>query len=326
MSLEAYVPYRSFINVLGRAAEQHFACPDFGLRLAAHQGLEILGPVALIGRHAATVGDGLQGLIRYLPVYTTALGFALEPRAANDTRCTFSILATGVTARAQAEQIELGVTLRVFKILAGQRFRPLRVAFTHSALAPPATYRAFFDADVQFEQDHCGFDFMSDHLSQAIAHDDPLIRDLAQRYLESDAVFSTEGIASELKALVLRALPTGQCTIANIAHGLAVHPRTLQRRLAHEGVVFGDLVDAVRRDQAKRYLEETTMPISQLSALLGYSEPSSLSRACRAWFGVTPRVIRCAHASTARADSVAGRPGWWRLKQENLPRSGCTRL
>jgi AraC-like DNA-binding protein len=39
------------------------------------------------------------------------------------------------------------------------------------------------------------------------------------------------------------------------------------------------------------------MPFSQIAGLLGYSEQSAFNRACRLWFGKTPRQYRLEHAS-----------------------------
>jgi AraC-like DNA-binding protein len=298
--LEAYIPYRAVASVLERAATV-LECPDFGLRLSTHQGMEILGPVALIARHATTVGDGLQGLAKYLHVYSPAIGITIHPLRPGEARYTFSILASGLPSRAQAEELSLGVALQALRLLIGQHFRPLRVAIPHAPLSEPARYREFFDADVQFEQDRCGLDLRSDYLTRPVARDDALVRDLATRYLESPAAGSTDTPAAALKALIARTLPTGQCTITAIARDLAVHPRTLQRQLAREGTTFEEILDTVRRDQARRYLQETTMPISQLSALLGYSEQSSLSRACRTWFGASPRAVRRQGSTTSRS-------------------------
>jgi AraC-like DNA-binding protein len=303
--LEAYIPYQAVAGVIERAATV-LASPDFGLRLSTHQGLEIVGPVALIARHATTVGDGLQGLAKYLHVYSPAIGVTIDPLREGEARYTFSILASGLPARAQAEELSLGVALQAFRLLIGQHFRPLRVAVPHAPLSEPARYREFFDADVQFEQDRCGFDLRSDYLTRPVARDDALVRDLATRYLESPAAGSTDSPAAALKALIARTLPTGQCTITAIARDLALHPRTLQRRLAREGTTFEELLDTVRRDQARRYLQETTIPMSQLSALLGYSEQSSLSRACRTWFGAPPRAVRT--QGTATSSSSTPRP------------------
>jgi AraC-like DNA-binding protein len=312
--LEAYIPYRAVAGVVERSAAV-LECSDFGLRLSTHQGLEILGPVALIARHATTVGAGLQGLGRHLHVYSPAIGIAVEPLRPGEARYTFSILASGLSVRAQVEELSLGVAIQVFRLLIGRQFRPLRVAIPHAPVSHPARYREFFEADVQFEQERCGFDLRSDNLARPMTGDDAVVRDLATRYLESPAAASTDIPAAALKVLVQRTLPTGQCNIATIARSLAVHPRTLQRRLAREGVTFEVIVDMVRRDQARRYLEETAMPLGQLSTLLGYSEQSSLSRACRTWFGASPRAVRTRAASTPTPGHVDDRTGGARRPQ-----------
>jgi AraC-like DNA-binding protein len=71
-----------------------------------------------------------------------------------------------------------------------------------------------------------------------------------------------------------------------------MHPRTLQRRLHDEGTTFEALRDDVRRDAASRYLSQTTLPLTRVSALLGYSEPSVFTRSCRRWFAGSPRRLR----------------------------------
>lgn len=303
--LEAYVTYRSVADVVARAATQ-LGCDDFGMRLSTRQGLEILGPVALIARHASTAGEGLQAIAKYLHVYSPAIAIALEPLTAGEARYTFSILASGLPDRGQVEELALGVALEVFRLLIGRNFRPLRVALPHAPISKPARYRDFFDADVQFEQDRCGFDLRADLLARPLGRVDPLVHDLAERFLAGAApAAAPDRPLIALRALITRALPTGQCNIQTIARALALHPRTLQRHLASDGLTFSQIVDAVRRDQARRYLTETTMPMSQLSTLLGYSEQSSLSRACVSWFGTSPRAIR-SRPSTAGAKPESG--------------------
>lgn len=292
---EAYLHYRDIAAVLERAASV-LACPDFGLRLSTRQGIDVLGPVALIARHAQTVGEGMQGLAKYLHVYSPAIGIAVDPLRDGEARFTFTILTIGLPVRAQAEELSLGVALRVFRLLIGERFRPLRVALPHAPLSAPAEYRRFFDTAVEFEQARSGFDLAADLLDRQVDRDGAVVRGLAARYLETAELGGDRSVEGTLRRLIARTLPTGHCTIGALAAELAVHPRTLQRRLADEGVSFGELVEAVRRDQAYRYLVETTMPLGRLAALLGYSEQSSLSRACRGWFGDTPRNVRRAGA------------------------------
>ncbi len=71
-----------------------------------------------------------------------------------------------------------------------------------------------------------------------------------------------------------------------------MHPRTLQRRVREEGTTFEAIKDGVRRGLAQRYLSQPDLPLTQITALLGYSEQSAFGRSCRRWFGVTPRQER----------------------------------
>jgi AraC-like DNA-binding protein len=71
-----------------------------------------------------------------------------------------------------------------------------------------------------------------------------------------------------------------------------MHPRSLQRHLAEEGVRCHDLIDARRRALAVIYLSEPGLPFSQIAGLLGYAEQSVLNRSCRRWFHMTPKQYR----------------------------------
>ena len=126
----------------------------------------------------------------------------------------------------------------------------------------------------------------------AIDNADPETRRIAAKYLEAHYLPSTATLSERVAELTRRLLPTGQCSAEAIADQLAMHPRTLQRRLATEGVRCQDLIERERRDQAARYLAEPGLHLSQITGLLGYSEQSALNRSCRRWFGKTPRQYR----------------------------------
>jgi hypothetical protein len=53
-----------------------------------------------------------------------------------------------------------------------------------------------------------------------------------------------------------------------------MHPRSLQRGLATEGVGCQDLIDRERRALAARYLAEPGLHLSQIAGLVGYTEQS----------------------------------------------------
>ncbi|MBE9397172.1 AraC family transcriptional regulator [Pontibacterium sp. N1Y112] len=78
----------------------------------------------------------------------------------------------------------------------------------------------------------------------------------------------------------------------DIAAELHVTSRTLRRKLADEGTSFQELKDDVRRDAAIHYLSQPSIPISQISRQLGFSEPAAFTRAFKQWTGVPPSVYR----------------------------------
>ena len=79
---------------------------------------------------------------------------------------------------------------------------------------------------------------------------------------------------------------------SDVADALALHERTLQRRLKDEGASFEEIKDSVRRDMAERLLSQRGLPLSHVAEMLGYSEAAAFSRSCRRWFGEPPREVR----------------------------------
>jgi AraC-like DNA-binding protein len=80
--------------------------------------------------------------------------------------------------------------------------------------------------------------------------------------------------------------------LGEIARWIAVHPRTLQRALADEGLSFAEILDCVRRQRARDLVAGTDLPFAEISARLGFAEPAVLTRCARRWWGRTPSQIR----------------------------------
>ena len=95
-----------------------------------------------------------------------------------------------------------------------------------------------------------------------------------------------------MRAFLLEEVQRGAPTLQTAAAHLRTSPRTLKRRLQEEGTTFQDLLDSVRCDLAKRYLEEPRLALGEVSFLLGFSEPSAFHRAFKRWTGKTPLAYR----------------------------------
>lgn len=69
---EVFLAYRSLIVAVETAATAT-ATPDFGRRLALRQDIEILGPLGVAARTAATVGDAFTIVETFLAAYSPAI-------------------------------------------------------------------------------------------------------------------------------------------------------------------------------------------------------------------------------------------------------------
>jgi len=80
--------------------------------------------------------------------------------------------------------------------------------------------------------------------------------------------------------------------IAAVAAALRVSERTLVRRLGRRHTSYRALRDDHRRALATELLAQPGLPIADVAERLGYADATNFARACRRWFGVSPRRYR----------------------------------
>lgn len=108
--------------------------------------------------------------------------------------------------------------------------------------------------------------------------------ELRQRMSELEATAAT---TERVRAVLLELLPGNIATIKNAATRLGLSQRSLQRRLAEEGVNFRGLVNSTRERLARHYLSTTSMSGGEIAFLLGFADPNSFYRAFHDWTGQT---------------------------------------
>jgi AraC-like DNA-binding protein len=281
------ISYTTVVSLLDTAAAE-LGCDDFGLRLSRRQGLEILGPVAVIARNSATLGEALASIGRFMSAYSPAITIDVVHPSRFEACLTFDLTDPRIPRRRQTIELSLGVAYNAVRVLTGQRFVPEAVLFRHARGLPKGKYRKYFGTAARFGQEHDGLLMKSAYLDQKMDRADAYLRDLVTDYIEQVTSLHGLDLQEQVAVLVERLLPTLRCDLGSVANHLGLHPRTLQRRLAAENVIFEDIVDQLRRNRAETYLSERALPISHVAGMLGYAEQSSFNRACRRWFGQTP--------------------------------------
>ncbi len=103
---------------------------------------------------------------------------------------------------------------------------------------------------------------------------------------------ASTNVGDEVRHVLATLVTAGDIGINVVARRLATTPRTLQRRLARAGTSFDALRDEARKQAAELYLADTTLTITEVAYLLGYSEPTAFHRAFKRWHGTTPQAFR----------------------------------
>ncbi|MFT3816099.1 MAG: AraC family transcriptional regulator [Rubrivivax sp.] len=171
-------------------------------------------------------------------------------------------------------------------------FRSLHASFPAPAHAD--RYPAMFGCPVQFGCPHdevvldAAWSKVPTQMPDRITHGS--VRDICQQFLVD--LTHSGATASAVRRTLVEQMPWRFPTIESMAEALALHPRTLRRRLESEGTSFKDLLSEVRRRLAIEYLRRTKMTTEEIATRLGYSDAANFRHAFARWTGKTPHVYR----------------------------------
>ncbi len=103
---------------------------------------------------------------------------------------------------------------------------------------------------------------------------------------------ATDPFLRDARIVIRRSLPGGGLTVDSLADELGISRRTLQRRLGALGSNFKQLLQHVREEQSRRYLDDPRLAVTEIAMLLGYSDQASFSNAFKSWCGCAPTEYR----------------------------------
>lgn len=290
---DATVSYRRVIRLLHRTAVE-LQRPDFGMTLASHQGgAAVLGPLEVAMSNARTLGDAYSYCAKYLRTYSTATELTLEDeRGSGRPYLRWEICLDRMPH--QEQTIEQGMALMQHAIhtLSDGMARAREVWMTHDYISKPSRYSQCFGARVVMNSPFNAIFLHQNDLKLPIVNRSQQIYEMATSYIDTQFPTSSKPLSDRVRSVASRLLSNGGSLHVEVASAIGMHPRTMQRRLSEEGVSFQDIKEDVRRDAAIRYLGQSSIPLTRVAAMLGYSEPSVLTRSCHRWFGTSPREFR----------------------------------
>lgn len=178
----------------------------------------------------------------------------------------------------------------------GRTFSPERVLFQRPE-RDRAIYEHFFQCPVEFGAAKNLLIFKDEQIKLPFKSANPELLALIEPQLEAELQphNSPQRFVEQVAALLHKRIAGSSPTIHDVAQELHISARTLQRRLAEEGVHFQQLLEQVRHKLAKTYLRTSALELTEIAFLLGYQEPASFHRAFLQWEGQPPGQWRAAH-------------------------------
>lgn len=269
----------------------------FGLCMAESRQLSNLGAVGMLIRDQATLRDSLDVLIRYQTVLNGSLSLMIEE--GEGLVVIREELKAGNAHQSTRQRIEmaLGVMVRLMRQILGAGWHPRRVCFEHSAPRDLSAHLRVFGRHVEFDYDYNCIVCAKADLDTRNPSADPAMVRYAQQLLDASAKQQEAAMLSDVRRTILLLLPSGRCTIEQVAEHLGVVCRTLQRRLTEQDENFSSMVNEIRKELAKRHVLESDRPLTEVAMLLGFSAPSALSRWYQAQFGCSAKESRAARGA-----------------------------
>jgi AraC-like DNA-binding protein len=289
---ELPIPARAVIRLLERSAAAS-GCGTLGLRMAEGRLLTNLGSASLLIVHQPTLRHALAALSEFRGrINSTLILSVIEQDGEAVVR--EDLVLSHPEPAGQAHQLGLGVLVRLCRALLGEAWSPLLVCL--SAPPPPAAdlavYRRLFRCEVQFDAEFNGLVIPGSDLDRPSALADAGMARHARELLDAAGKGTARSTAEEVEGLIHLLLPSGRATIQACAASLGLTVRTLQRRLAGEGAVFSDLLNAARKQLCVQYLANPRLRITDVAEMLGYGSIAAFSRWHLGAFGVPARQAR----------------------------------
>lgn len=171
--------------------------------------------------------------------------------------------------------------------------QPLQVAMMHDGEEQRDIYERHFRCPVSFGAARSELRIEANRLDEAMPQGDAETTAMCQQQcrLLLARMSASSSFVERVRELIV-ARPGYFPDIDYVAEKLNMTSRTLRRRLAREDSSFQQILAEVRYELAREYLATSSLPMEEISQLLGYSAPANFSNAFKRWHGASPREFR----------------------------------
>lgn len=288
------IPVRP-VNQIWHFAEKEIGDSTYGLdahRFVTPTTFHALG-IALWS--SPTLKDALERLARYGKVLNNASIKSFEET--DDAWClTVSVLQDNDNQPMIAYQDLDGffaTLINICRTIYRQEYNPTLLELERFAPLSRDSHRKMFRCPVVFGASDNRMFFDKATINTALVASDPdTARQAEELTAKRLAALDKNNLTNRVYLNLLKTLPSGNVSEAEISKSLNMTLRQLQRKLSEEGNNYRSIIDRTRKELALQHIRNKNIPISEISYLLGFTEAANFSRAFKRWTGKSPGIFR----------------------------------
>ncbi|HET8870325.1 MAG TPA: AraC family transcriptional regulator ligand-binding domain-containing protein [Aquabacterium sp.] len=189
-------------------------------------------------------------------------------------------------------------TVKFSRMLLGPDAFSGRVTLRHAPHQDSASLERFFQVPVEYNAEVDALWFERSMLDRPLRGAFPSLHQMAAERVAQQLAQRTQidlhgaTLSDHVGRLLVNQPHLLGQGIDALAREMGLHPRTLQRRLKESGDSHSAILDRVRFQLARHWLENDTRSIEEISEQLGFSDRRSFTQAFTRWSGQTPSRFR----------------------------------
>jgi len=194
----------------------------------------------------------------------------------------------------QGTEFIFAVTVTRIQRATGRATAPHSLSFRFSKPKYFEEYQRIFNAPMTFNQPDNAICLGEKQLALTPVQDEPGLHQLLRGYAEKSLanIPRQNDLVEQVLSRLQEAFRSGEPSMSGIAGDLGLSERTLSRHLKAEQTSFAKLRDTLRTELAQNYLQDPSLTVTDISFLLGFSQPSAFHRAFKRWTGYAPLEYR----------------------------------
>lgn len=261
--------------------------PSLPLRAAQRVQAGDFGVLTYIAAASRDSRSAFETLRELLPLMTTLADIGLDD--SNDRPIVRYHWKPGFEISVPTREYAVGTIVQASRAVGSHSWGPEEACFAYPPPDHAGDYERILEIPVHFDASHDAVVFSASMLDDPNPASDPALVQALERHareLLAKLPFGDD-LPSRVRHEIASLLPSGASAEA-VAETLRMSARSLRRRLEAENTSYKQILDEVRCELARRYLDQEQRGVEQVAFALGFSDGSAFHKAFRRWTSESP--------------------------------------